>query len=243
MKRKLKIWIGVGIILGTLVITAFIWLSSSYSPMDEANLALQSDDFITVSSEKWITFTPNEENISTGMIFYPGGKVEPESYAPLLRKIAEDGYIVVLAPMPFNLAVFSPNQALKIIETYSTIENWAIGGHSLGGSMAAKFAYENPDLIQALMLYAAYPVESNDLSNSSLFVLSIYGSEDQVLSQSIPETAALLPASATIYEIEGGNHAYFGTYGEQKGDGVATITRFQQIAETVNQTLQILDLL
>ena len=53
--------------------------------------ALDTDTRVTVSSEPWLTFTPEEEP-SDGFIFYPGGRVLPEAYAPAMRKIAEAGH-------------------------------------------------------------------------------------------------------------------------------------------------------
>ena len=77
------------------------------------------------------------------MIFYPGGRVDPRSYAPAARAIAAQGYLAVITPMPLNLAVFTPGRAAQVIAAYPEIHTWAIGGHSLGGAMAANFSHKS----------------------------------------------------------------------------------------------------
>jgi len=119
--------------------------------------------------------------------------------------------------MPFNLAVFDVNAADRIYSKFPGIVNWYIGGHSLGGAMASSYADKNTDKIKGLILLGAYSVGSADIST-----LAIYGSNDGVLDRS------KLAGTDNVLEIAGGNHAYFGNYGEQKGDGKAEITREQQ---------------
>jgi len=238
MKRSKKIvliTIPVVLIVG-LLIGGLIFLSQSYKPMDEALLALESDSIVTITnSNDWITFTPTNFTSETGFILYPGGNVEPEAYAIIARGIAEEGFFVSIIKMPFDLAVFAPKKASKLITSYSNISSWIIGGHSLGGSMAAKFVYDSPDQFDGLVFLASYPAKSNDLSNYNLPTLSIYGSLDGVLTTPINETKSLLPPNTTYVEILGGNHAYFGSYGEQKGDLQATISRSEQQQKTIDE--------
>ena len=239
-KKKQIVCITLIVVIGGSTGFATFWVLDSSGPMEEALNGLISDEMVDVESTPWLTFTPKNLTPSTGIIFYPGGKVEPESYSLLAKSIAIEGYLVIIAPMPLNLAVLGINSASEIIAEFPTIDNWVMAGHSLGGSMAAKFTFDNPSLIQGLILLASYPTESNDLSDLNISCVSIYGEFDGVLSQDIPSTAPLLPVNHTIFEIAGGNHAYFGYYGEQKGDGTATITREQQHAETTTQILLLL---
>ncbi len=241
MNKKKIIGISVIVIIVGLVSFTTFWILDSSDPMDEALTALTSDDMVDVETDPWLIFSPKNATPSTAIIFYPGAKIEPESYSIFAKSIAIEGYLVIIAPMPVNLAILGANIANEIIIEFPAIDNWIMAGHSLGGSMAAKFTYENPTLIQGFILLASYPAESNDLSNMNIPCLSIYGEFDTVLSQDIPSTAPLLPENHTIYEISGGNHAYFGYYGEQKGDGTATITREQQHAETTTQILMMLE--
>ncbi|HUT80681.1 MAG TPA: alpha/beta hydrolase [Candidatus Bathyarchaeia archaeon] len=243
MKRSRKIaliTIPVVLVIGLLA-GSLIFLSQSYKPMNEAILAMESDSEVTVESSKdWITFIPTNFTSEIGFIFYPGGNVEPESYAIIARGIAEGGFFVGIIKMPFDLAVFAPNKASELIAYYGNISTWIIGGHSLGGSMAAQFVYNNPDTIAGLVLLAAYPANANNISSYTLPVLSMYGSLDGVLSTPINETKSLLPANTVYIEIIGGNHAYFGSYGEQKGDNQANISRSEQQQITINEILALI---
>lgn len=243
-----KKWLWLILIIPVVLILGFIGYvvvgSNRNAPMPQAELALQSDANVMVITEPWYAFTPTNDNLTTGFILYPGGLVPAEAYAPTARAIADAGYFVVLPSMPLNLAVFAPNTATDIIANYPDIENWVIGGHSLGGAMAATFVDNNPNSVEGLALWAAYPAESNDISGLSLTTTSIFGSNDGVATVADVKTAVLLlPPSTTYFEIEGGNHTYFGWYGDglQAGDNPATISREEQQAQVVEQTVKLLE--
>lgn len=168
------------------------------------------------------------EDASSGFIFYPGGKVEHTAYIPLMKALASEGILCVLVEMPFHLAVFDIDAADGIQEEYPQIENWYIGGHSLGGSMAAAYLSEHSDSFDGLILLGSY--STADLTETGLRVLSIYGSEDKVLNrEKYEENRKNLPAGFEELVIDGGCHAYFGVYGAQKGDGTPEITNEEQI--------------
>jgi len=236
-----KIGLVIGIIILLLGSGFVIWASTPLGPSAEATAALQSTDQVTVKQGKFISFIPNNYSIdSTGLIFYPGGRVDPKSYAPLAMMIAQQGIMVVIVPMVLNLAVFSANKAQKVIDAYPDIQHWAIAGHSLGGSMAASFVHDHPNSMVALYLLASYAAKNDNISSYNITVLSIYGTHDQVLSEDMNATMTRLPSSAQLIPIEGGNHASFGNYGKQSGDGTATITRQQQ--QNITTTLIITSL-
>ncbi len=219
-----------------------IWAETPPSPMPEAYNALKSDSSVKVSIGNWLVFAPVSSNASTGFIIYPGGRVDFRSYAPLAHAIASKGYLVVIPQMPLNLAVFGVNTANDIVKTYPNVSSWAIGGHSLGGTMAAQFAYENPSKIKGLVLWAAYPASGTDLSNSQLMVTTIHGSNDGLVSAGqIQDSLKQLPPSTVRVEILGGNHAQFGWYGSQAGDNAATISREAQQNQTLTATVQLLE--
>lgn len=166
------------------------------------------------------------------MIFYPGGFVEHTAYAPLLRSLAEEGWLCVLTEMPFDLAVLNMNAADGIRERFPQVDSWAIGGHSLGGAMAASYAAGHAEDFDALVLLAAYATE--DLNGTDMTVYSIYGSEDQVLNRDkYAQYRKNLPANTIEVVLEGGNHAQFGDYGHQKGDGTAALSPEEQQQKTV----------
>ena len=159
--------------------------------------------------------------------------MEYTAYIPLMKALASEGVFGVLVEMPFHLAVFDVDAADGIQEQYPQIENWYIGGHSLGGSMAAAYLEENEDDFNGLILLGSY--STADLSDEELSVLSVYGSEDMVLNREKYEANKVnLPNDFQEMVIDGGCHAYFGMYGAQEGDGRPEISNEEQIAVTVD---------
>jgi hypothetical protein len=217
------------------------WAYTPLGPLPEATAALQSDAAVQVVTTPWLTFTPAGRQPVAGFIFYPGGRVDAHSYAPATRAIAAQGYLVVIVPMPLNLAVFKPAAADAVIAAHPEVQQWAIGGHSLGGAMAANFAYSHPNAVQGLVLWAAYPAGNNSLADRPLAAVSIFGTQDGLASgEEIAASRALLPADTQFVPIEGGNHAQMGWYGPQSGDGAAAISREAQQAQVVDATVALL---
>ena len=188
-----------------------IYVSDYYHADPAAEDALVSDDVVSVTKQNgnWV-FAP--ESPTAGLIFYPGGKVENTAYAPLLHDLAEDGILCVLVKMPCNLAVLDMNAADSIPERFPEVTDWYIGGHSLGGAMAASYAAKHTDELDGLVLLASY--STADLTDSGLRVYSTYGSEDGVLNREKYEADRInLPQDTTETVIDGGCHAGFGSYG------------------------------
>jgi pimeloyl-ACP methyl ester carboxylesterase len=190
------------------------WIENRVSPaMPQALLALKSDDAIEVSVGDWIVFRPRHVEAETALIFYPGGECDERGYAEPLRKIAGAGYLVVLVPMPFYLAVLAPNRAEQVIEAFPEIRDWAIGGHSLGGAMAARFVYEHPDRVAGLILWDAYPPDTDDLSDRSIRVKLIHRADASGAMPSYYEDyIPLLPPDSEFAPIEGASHINFGRF-------------------------------
>ncbi|APZ49370.1 hypothetical protein BW721_06565 [Jeotgalibaca sp. PTS2502] len=215
---------------------AFFWyVNDYYEGTEVATSALTSDESVTVKeADSVIQFSPSQVADGTvGIIFYPGGKVDEEAYAPLMKGLAEVGYQVFLVEMPFNLAVFGTGAAEDIIVSHPEITNWYLVGHSLGGSMGAIFAEANSDKIKGLILLASY--STADLSESGLAVMSIHGSQDGVLNmEKLAEYQPMLPADFEEVMIDGGNHGQFGDYGHQEGDGQASLSAKDQQAMTIS---------
>ena len=180
------------------------------------------------------------ESATKGFIFYPGGKVEYTAYQPLMAACAEQGILCILVEMPFNLAVLDIDAADGIQEKYPEIKKWYIGGHSLGGSMAASYLADHIDDYDGLILLGSY--STADLSETNLDVLSVYGSEDQVMDQvKYEENKSNLPGDLIEVVIDGGCHAYFGMYGAQEGDGKPTISNEEQIFLTVENIFKVME--
>ena len=240
--RILKRWWWLLPLVLILAVAAFVvWASAAAGPMPEALVALESDAQVQVETEPWLIFRPTGDQPAAGLVLYPGARVDPRSYAPAAHALAEEGYLVVIVPMPLNLAVFAPDRAAEVMAAFPEIGRWAVGGHSLGGAMAARFAYQNPDAVQGLVLWAAYPASTDDLSGYSTAVTSIYATEDGLTTEDkIAASRPLLPLDTSWVAIDGGNHAQFGWYGPQAGDGTATISREEQQKQIVAATLELL---
>lgn len=239
MLKRILIAVFVLIIIGA---GSFIaWGSSPLPPMLEALDALRSDRVVQVTNSDWIVFQPVGSEPDTGLVFYPGGRVDYRAYSPYLREVASQGFLVVLVKMPLNLAVFAPNRAGEVIDAFPAVKTWAVGGHSLGGAMAAHYVAGHPGQVQGLVLLASYPASSDSLVEAAIDVISIYASQDGLATQEkIDASRALLPAETQFVSIQGGNHAQFGWYGLQNGDGTATISREDQQAQVVTLVVDFL---
>lgn len=242
-KRKGKIFIivmSIIIVLIILVSLCIIYLNDYYqadSRRIEAFAITNTVKMQTIENNV-IVFEP--EGATNGIIFYPGGKVEYTAYIPLMKALASEGIMSVLVEMPFNLAVFDINAADGIQDKYPQIENWYIGGHSLGGSMAASYISEHKENFEGLVLLGSYSTEN--LSGTDLKIISIYGSEDFIMNRENYEINKInLPSDFSEIIIVGGNHAYFGMYGMQDGDGMASITNEEQIYKTASEIVALIN--
>lgn len=252
MKRFLKIGILALLVLLLLAVGGFvIWAETPARPGPAALAALESDEFVYVfQRQDHIVFYPAiceakiaEENATgqshtiTGLIFYPGGRVDYRAYAPALRKIAEQGVIVFLVRVRLNLAFFDIEAGAPLLQKTEGIDVWAAGGHSLGGVAASIFAQNHPEA-RGVVFWASYPADER-FRATGLPALSVYGTLDGLAAPDrIDQSRALLPETALFVPIQGGNHAQFGDYGFQSGDNPASIspeTQWEQVAQaTVN---------
>lgn len=177
------------------------------------------------------------EGATKGLILYPGGKVDHKAYMTLGVALAERGVTVVICEMPMRLAVLDANAADGVASLLPEITEWYIGGHSLGGSMAASYMAKN-DYIKGLVLLGSY--STADVSDRPS--LSIYGSEDGVMNREKYEKYKTnLGENVTEIVIEGGCHAYFGMYGAQEGDGTPTISVYEQINLTADYIIDFIN--
>ncbi|MDG3546489.1 alpha/beta hydrolase [Methanobacterium formicicum] len=237
-KKLILITILVIVLIGA---AGFIYYVSDYYPADSYALAaLNSTESYTVSNTPdFITFTPNTPKNSTGIIIYPGGKVQAESYSIIASKLAENGYITVIVRMPFNLAFFGSEKANTVIANHPEISSWVMVGHSLGGVFASDYAVNHPEKIRGVIYLASYP--SANASNATFKALSLRGSRDNLTQpEDISKNLDKFPKNTLFTTIEGGNHYNFGNYGTQSGDNNSTITREEQQNQTLKAILEFL---
>jgi len=224
--RKKGLRIAVIIIVCLLVVGfgGFYIYTLDYYRADADALALLSAQNISTDDKGDVIIVKAQKTLDNpvGLIFYPGGKVEATAYLPLLNKLSEHGITCVLLKMPFNLAVFDINAADRVYQKLPDIRTWYLAGHSLGGAMASSYVGSNAEKVNGLILLGAYLI-----NDAKIATIAICGTEDKGLDK------LKLEAADSKTEIAGGNHAYFGNYGEQRGDGTASITRDDQQKQAV----------
>lgn len=233
------------IVLAAIIVTIAVWgiqwATFSRPPLPEAIAALENNDLVTVTLNPWLTFSPTQSAPTTALIFYPGGRIDPRGYASLMQEIASKGYLIVVPEMPLNMAPFDANIADDIQASHPEIKHWVIGGHSVGGTIAAQYASKHPETIDGLVIWASYPANNADLSERSLPVTLIYGSLDpRVNAESVAKRQSLLPPSTHYIQIEGGDHHQFGAYEITPEEHHATISMSAQHDKIIEATLTLL---
>lgn len=228
-----RVAIGIAALFVIAATVLFIYTADYYRAGDTARQLAES---LTASGELTETdgsIAIGDDDADVGIVFYPGAKVEAAAYIPLACELAERGYYCVIAKMSFNLAFFGIDAASGIMDDAPEIESWWIAGHSLGGAMAAQFAAGHSNELEGVLLLAAYA--ASDLSATDLAVNIVYGSEDGVLNRdALEKNAVNLPAGSNTTVLDGGNHAGFGDYGPQVGDGEATMSSADQWERTAD---------
>jgi pimeloyl-ACP methyl ester carboxylesterase len=208
------------------------WSQIGVMPAEPEPLAsVRENPAITIEdAEQGIVLAPADSESDLGLVFVPGAKVDPWAYAAILQGLAEDGVTVLITRPWLNLAFFDPRGLDSFTSAAPDIDEWGVGGHSLGGVRACQLATD----ADALVLFGSYC--ATDLSASDLPVLSLAGSHDGL---STPEKVAdardQLPADAEMIEIEGASHASFGDYGPQAGDGTPTISSEEMHSEVTDR--------
>lgn len=236
--RRLIIGILVIFLIGTVGLVG--WATVRAQEATERAVMVLRDNGV-LQEDGQLVFRPSSP-ADRGLVYYPGGLVDPEAYAVTAQGIADAGYLVVIPKMPLNLAFMGINRADAIRADYPEVESWVIGGHSLGGAMAAEYAKNNVDSLDGLIMFASYPANNEEFVNFPIPILTIIGSEDP----GAPQQEAFYEAigdSATRFIILGGNHRQYADYSFQKDDGIATISAAEQQDQIIAATVQFLDTL
>ena len=184
----------------------------------EACAAMESNDDVEVQTKTgFIDFTPlTATRKDTSLIFFPGGAVVPQAYAPLGQDLARSGIYTAILNGPDGTLV----EDVMNDPGNGGVINWALAGHSLGGVIAVKYIVANPTQIAGLALLGSFPDAIDDISGRDLPVVSVFATNDLITTPAEAlGAAALLPPATIFTKIRGGNHAQFGYYGETPSDG------------------------
>jgi dienelactone hydrolase len=245
--RARRVLRATGAALGLLALAVLAGAAAWLRPFPATAVALAalvSDEAVQVhETSGWYAFVPESEDgeePAVGLVYSPGARVDVRATAAVLRPLAEAGYLVVVLKEPLGIALTDLDQSADAIDAFDQVDRWVVGGHSLGGVAAARFAATHQDLVSGLLLHASYPLD--DMSDADLLVTSVSGSEDGLTTPAdIAASRADLPATTVFVEVPGAVHAFFADYGAQPGDGEPTVPRAQAQAEIVAAGLALLD--
>lgn len=182
----------------------------------------------------FINILPARGEAHTLLVFYPGGRVRPQAYEWLGRALAQEGVQTIIPVFGLDLAVLGVNRADRLIDRYGKRKRIYVGGHSLGGAMAAQYAAKKASRLDGLILEAAYPARSTSLRNTNLKVLSLLAQNDGVAQPAeVRDGLKRLPPGTRLVTIPGSVHSFFGRYGPQKGDGLPGVSRAEAEARVL----------
>lgn len=233
VKKILFVVLATTLVLG---IAGFSYFGNYYHASSDAMALIQETENVEQYKE-YLAFIP--EKYDTGIILYPGAKVESEAYAPLLKELSDRGIFAAVVYMPLHFAFLGSDIALDVMEEHPEIDKWYIAGHSLGGVAAGMLAEKHPEKFKGIILLASYV--TSDLSKSGVKALSLIGSNDGIINmEQYEKNRKNLPADTIEVRIEGGNHAQFASYGFQKKDNEASITYEQQLEQTADHIMALI---
>jgi dienelactone hydrolase len=220
--KRLIVWLAVAGLLATAA--GLVYFGTPLRGSEAGIAAVESADDIVLepTGEGGYVMRPPGGPTDRGLVFYPGGRVHPDAYLATLAPLVTEAHLTVVVPKPpLNLAVLDPGAADAVVAAHPAVDRWYVGGHSLGGAMACRYAAGAGDRVAGLVLYASYC--DRDVSDRSLAVLSVTGSADAVLNREAYRAGlARLPADARVVELAGVNHSQFGDYTGQPGGAPAS---------------------
>ncbi|MFP8888635.1 alpha/beta fold hydrolase [Natrialbaceae archaeon A-CW2] len=246
VRRRWKaILLALLVVFAVVAVGVVIYLENPYRGDSDRLAAIEDRDdvFLEVEDGTYVLQGGEITDETVGLIVYPGARVHPDSYLWTLAPVVANEDVVVMIPeMPLNLAILDSSAAEDLMDRHDGIDQWYVGGHSLGGAMACRYAARNDQRIDGVVHLASYCDESDDLRGTNLAVLSIQGTADGVIDRDTERANRhLLGDAAIVVEIDGMNHAQFGAYGDQRGDTSPTISdelAREQLIETLLEWLR-----
>ena len=227
------LWLGLAaiLVLSAVIVSMCLFIERPALQEAAAYQGTYADTVINIADQGDVEILPRSETADTGLIFYAGAQIKPNAYIPLLARIAEQGYSCFIPDLTFNMAALEPSAADGIIAAHPEIKSWILAGHSMGGLTASGYADDHRDMVDGLILIAAYG--NRDLRDARLPVLSVFGDADGVMNKDLYEKRkAWNPADFEEHIIAGANHAQYGDYGKQPRDHDAAISSEEQQTRT-----------
>jgi pimeloyl-ACP methyl ester carboxylesterase len=245
-RARWRIVFAVPLLVLAFLLVVFLAYARPFVATSTATAALWSEDAVRIADRpSWYELIPVREDPSgehvkptTGLMFAPGARIDSRAYAHVLRPLAEAGYLVVVLKVPFGFSLLDADRGSKVLDVHPEISTWVVGGHSLGGTTAATLA-DRDERVKGLALFASYPADN--VVRADLEVVSISGTADGFTTpDDIEASKGKLPPNTSYVVINGAVHSSFGDYGDQSGDGTATIDRSAAQSEITKATLTFL---
>ncbi len=226
------------------VVLVVVFLGTPFEGPDEGIERIEADEAVTLSeTSDGYVLSPADGDPAAGLVFYSGARVSPSAYVESLAPVAGEANVAVFVPrQSLTLAVVDygiartglrSDPATAVMDRYPEVENWYVGGHSLGGAMACRYANIESDSVDGLILYGSYC--DRDISERDLSVLSVAGADDTVLNWEAYERGLdRLPPGSTVVTVSDFNHTQFGSYSGQRGD-TPTGTSYESAHSRLNE--------
>ncbi|WP_461049263.1 alpha/beta hydrolase [Terrabacter koreensis] len=229
-----------GVVATVVVLGALVWLRPFAATPSAVSSLVGGSDVRVIDAAASITIAPRAGTPDRGLVFQPGARVDPRAYVPMLSQVSRQGVLVVVVKQPFDIGLLATTAPQSFVDEHPEVKFWAVGGHSLGGVAAARFALDNPRLVKGLVLWASYPDQSL-AGRTELQVASVSGTRDAFTTPAdVAAGRALLPRTTAYTRVEGAVHSFFGDYGQQPGDGSPTVSRTQAQRQVVDATVHLM---
>ncbi len=225
----------------SLVTIFFIWNWNTFQSHNLPGNTFSNSNLISViESDDKISFKSKAPKNELEVVFFQGGLTDPRAYAPLCRKIAENGFTCHLIKMDWRLPQYDYQKVSKLFDLNEG--NFVIGGHSQGGKMAAQFVYENPNVFKGLFLIGTSHPRDIDLSIQNIPCIKLYADNDGLASvNEVMDNKSKLPNHSKLILIKGGNHSQFGYLGKLLMDSSPDISLEEQQNQTYNNLIEFIN--
>lgn len=180
----------------------------SSATVDYSDVVSGSYDVEFVETKDYKLYKPVAKGVEYGFIFFLGTAMPVDNYDYIMTKIASAGFAVYV---PSNMFPDLTYNTINIDYDAIGAKKYFVGGHSQGGGAAVRYAFENADTIQGLILFS--PLVSNDATLVDTDIPSIYfkAENDYVLTDAMQADAqSRMNASCKYVLLSGAGHMCYG---------------------------------